>query len=449
LRDLWEAIEAGAFPEWELSVQLFTEEQADGFSFDVLDATKLVPEELGPLTPVGRMVLNRNPDHFFAETEQVAFCTAHIVPGLDFSNDPLLASRIHSYVDTRITRLGGPNFHEIPINSPVAQAHNNHRDGMHRQQINRGRANYEPNSLGGGCPFQAGTAGFTFFMQPTEGDKVRAKPELFADHFTQATLFCESQTEVGKAHIANALRFELTPVQPPAIRERVVSMLLKLSQALSEQVARDLGMDEPPPPMPKALQRNVTPEVVVSPTLSLFARPGDGSIRTRRIAIMIADGVDGPTATTLHAALAAEGAVPRYVGPRLGAVKVPTVQASRSRLCSRPCRRRCSTRVRSPAANKQSRSWQTSARPRTSSRSDTGIASRSLPSARQRRWWRPPAYSRNCPRVSPIPVCCCLPREASPQRFLALSRRSASIGISGARLILRRSDVMSYDIGPR
>jgi catalase len=155
-RDLWEAIEAGNYPEYELGVQVFTEEQAEQFSFDVLDATKLVPEELVPVTPVGRMVLNRNPDYFFGETEQVAFCTAHIVPGIDFSNDPLLAGRIHSYVDTQILRLGGPNFHEIPVNAPVVEVHNNQRDGYHRHTLNRGRVAYEPNSLGGGCPFQAG-----------------------------------------------------------------------------------------------------------------------------------------------------------------------------------------------------------------------------------------------------------------------------------------------------
>ena len=158
-RDLWEAIEAGAYPEYELGVQIFTEEQAEGFTFDVLDATKIVPEELVPVMPVGKLVLNRNPDNFFAETEQVAFCTAHVVPGIDFTNDPLLAGRIHSYVDTQISRLGGPNFHEIPINAPLAQVHNNQRDGMHRQAIHRGRVSYEPNSLGGGCPFQAGAAG--------------------------------------------------------------------------------------------------------------------------------------------------------------------------------------------------------------------------------------------------------------------------------------------------
>src|SRR5688572_14221225 len=169
-RDLWEAIESGAYPEWELGLQVFSEKQADKFSFDVLDATKIVPEELVPVQPVGRLVLNRNPDNFFAETEQVAFCTAHIVPGLDFSNDPLLAGRIHSYVDTQISRLGGPNFHEIPINAPVAQVHNNQRDGLHRQAVNRGRVSYEPNSLGGGCPFQAGAAkGFTSFAERLEG----------------------------------------------------------------------------------------------------------------------------------------------------------------------------------------------------------------------------------------------------------------------------------------
>src|SRR6201995_5814233 len=224
-RDLWEAIEAGAYPEWELGIQVFSEEQADGFSFDVLDATKIVPEELVPLRPVGRMVLNRNPDNFFAETEQVAFCTAHIVPGLDFSNDPLLAGRIHSYVDTQLTRLGGPNFHEIPINASVAQVHNNQRDGFHRQAIPRGRVAYEPNSLAGGCPFQAGTAGFTSFLQPQEGDKVRGKPEKFAEHYNQATLFFNSQSPVEKLHIIRAFRFELTKVQVVAVRLRVVAQL--------------------------------------------------------------------------------------------------------------------------------------------------------------------------------------------------------------------------------
>jgi catalase len=317
-RDLWEAIEAGAFPEWELSFQIFTEKQAEAFSFDVLDATKIIPEELVPLTPVGKMVLNRNPDNFFAETEQVAFCAAHIVPGIDFSNDPLLAGRIHSYVDTQISRLGGPNFHEIPINSPINQTHNNQRDGMHRQAINRGRVAYEPNSLGGGCPFQAGQAGFTSFREPTEGDKVRAKPEKFADHYTQATLFYNSQTPIEQAHIKRAFRFELTKVQVPAVRERVVAMLANVDANLAKTLAKELGMDMPKP-LPRVLKTPVTPEVQQSEALSLFALPGDGSIRTRRVAILVADGVDGDDAEALHEALANEGAVPRYVGVRLGA----------------------------------------------------------------------------------------------------------------------------------
>jgi catalase len=319
-RDLWEAIEAGAFPEWELGVQLFSEKQAEQFSFDVLDATKLVPEELVPVKPIGKLVLNRNPDNFFAETEQVAFCAAHIVPGIDFSNDPLLAGRIHSYVDTQISRLGGPNFHEIPINAPIAQAHNNQRDGMHRQAIHRGRVAYEPNSLAGGCPFQAGAAGFTSFREPVEGDKVRAKPEKFADHYSQATLFYRSQSPVEQAHIRRGFRFELTKVQVPAIRERVVAMLANVDTELARTLARELGMAMPKP-LPKLLKTPVKPEVTVSPPLSLMARPGVGSIATRRIAILVADGVDGEAAQELHAALAEQGAVPRYVGIRLGAVQ--------------------------------------------------------------------------------------------------------------------------------
>ena len=321
-RDLWEAIEAGAYPEYELGMQLFTEEQADGFSFDVLDATKIVPEEIVPIVPVGRMVLNRNPDYFFAETEQVAFCTAHVVPGIDFTNDPLLAGRIHSYVDTQISRLGGPNFHEIPINAPVAEVHNNQRDGMHRQAINRGRVAYEPNSLAGGCPFQAGAAGFVSFPQRSEPEdhKVRGKPERFADHYTQATLFWNSQTDIEKMHIVNAFRFELSRVQTPAVRQRMVSGLIHVAPELAAAVAAGLGIREMPAPMPKALEAAVSPEVTTSPALSLFTRPGDGSIRTRRVAVLVADGFDSAPVDALVARLTAEGAVPRFVGPRLGAV---------------------------------------------------------------------------------------------------------------------------------
>ena len=319
-RDLWEAIEAGEYPEWELGLQIFTEEQAEAFSFDVLDATKLVPEELVPVKPVGRMVLNRNPDNFFAETEQAAFCAAHVVPGIDFSNDPLLAGRLHSYIDTQITRLGGANFHEIPINAPLAPVHNNQRDGLHRQTLPRGRVAYEPNSLGGGCPFQAGApSGFVSFPQPMAQDKVRGKPEKFADHYTQATLFYNSQTASEKAHIVGGFRFELSKLTVPAIRERMLASLVNVSVDLAQQVADGIGM-KLPAAMPKALGKATKPEVTHSASLSLTALPGDGGIRTRRIAILVADGVDGDAVTALSDALRGAGAVPWLVGLRIGQV---------------------------------------------------------------------------------------------------------------------------------
>jgi catalase len=319
-RDLWESIEAGEYPEYQLGVQIFGEEEAENFSFDVLDATKIIPEELVPVTPIGRMVINRNPDNFFAETEQVAFCTAHVVPGVDFSNDPLLAGRIHSYVDTQISRLGGPNFHEIPINAPVAQVHNNQRDGMHRQAIARGRVAYEPNSLAGGCPFQAGgVRGFTSFPQPVEGDKVRGKPERFAEHYAQATLFYESQTETEKQHIAMAFRFELTRVQTVGVRRRVLAQLRNVSEELAQLVAEGLGL-ELPEPLPRLVESS-PPEIDKSPSLSLMARPGELGIRTRRIAILVASGTNAEAAMSLREALAEQGAVPRFVGSQLGTVE--------------------------------------------------------------------------------------------------------------------------------
>ncbi|WP_342315442.1 catalase [Lysobacter sp. FW306-1B-D06B] len=316
-RDLWEAIEAGEFPEWELGVQVFTEEQANKFSFDVLDATKIVPEELVPVEPIGRLVLNRNPDNFFAETEQVAFCTAHVVPGIDFTNDPLLAGRIHSYVDTQLSRLGGPNFHEIPINAPIAPVHNNQRDGLHRQAIHRGRVAYEPNSLGGGCPFQAGAAGFVAFPEPIRADELRGRPEKFAEHFNQATLFYESQSDTEKAHIAAAFRFELSKVTVPAIRERMLSQLMNVSVELASEVADGLGIGDVEA-APRAIGRVPRPEVRQSSALSLLSHPGDGSIRTRKVALMVRDGVDGAALSAVRDALMEAGAVPRLVGQRVG-----------------------------------------------------------------------------------------------------------------------------------
>jgi catalase len=256
----------------------------------------------------------------------VAFCTAHVVPGIDFSNDPLLAGRIHSYVDTQISRLGGPNFHELPINAPLSQVHNNQREGMHRQAIHRGRVNYEPNSLAGGCPFQAGAAqGFVSFparvAAQEEQSKVRGKPEKFADHFTQAKLFFDSQSAVEQAHIAGAFRFELSKLTVPAIRERVVSMLRNVNEQLAQQLANELGMETVPAAMPPALANPAAPEVTVSPSLSLFARPGDGSLMGRKVAIMVAPGLDGASVQMVQEALVAEGAVPRLMGVRIGPVK--------------------------------------------------------------------------------------------------------------------------------
>jgi catalase len=324
-RDLWEAIESGNYPEWELGLQTFTEAEADKFSFDVLDATKLVPEELVPVVPVGRMVLNRNPDNFFAETEQVAFCTAHLIPGIDFTNDPLLHGRIHSYVDTQISRLGGPNFHEIPINAPLAGVHNNQRDGMHRQAIARGRVAYEPNSLGGGCPFQAGMKGFVSFPAALAHDnapvdKLRGKPEKFAEHYNQAKLFFDSQSKTEQQHIIGGFRFELSKVTVPAIRERMVSSLRNVSEPLARAVAGGLGI-RLPEPMPRAIKRVPAPEVKNSPALSLTALPGNGGIATRKVAVLIADGVEADAITGLLGQLNDAGAVPRLVGIRLGTVR--------------------------------------------------------------------------------------------------------------------------------
>jgi catalase len=322
-RDLWEAIERGEYPEWELGLQIISEQEADQFSFDILDATKIVPEELVPVRPVGRMVLNRNPENFFAETEQVAFCTAHVIPGIDFSNDPLLAGRIHSYVDTQISRLGGPNFHEIPINAPLSAVHNNQRDGMHRQAVHRGRVAYEPNSLGGGCPFQAGARGFMSFPEPVHEDKLRGKPEKFAEHYNQARLFYLSQTDVEQRHIVNAFRFELSKVSVPAIRERMVASLVNVHEQLAADVASGLGIPVPPP-LTRATAHEVVAEVTRSDALSLHAHPGNGSVRSRKVAVLADSGVNGASMAQIMTTLDASGAVAKVVSVRLGALEAST-----------------------------------------------------------------------------------------------------------------------------
>src|ERR1041385_3324519 len=243
-RDLWEAIENGDYPEWELGVQIVEEKDELSFDFDLLDPTKIIPEEIVPVQRIGKLTLNRNPDNFFAETEQVAFHIGNIVPGIDFTNDPLLQGRLFSYLDTQLTRLGGPNFHEIPVNRPIVPVHNNQRDGFMRQTVNRGHTSYEPNSLRGGCPFQAGAdmSGFTSYAERIDAQKVRARSASFFDHFSQATLFFNSQTETEQGHIIRALRFELGKVETLGIRQRMLGLLAEVDQGLANGVAEGLGM---------------------------------------------------------------------------------------------------------------------------------------------------------------------------------------------------------------
>jgi catalase len=235
-RDLWEAIASGDFPEFELGFQIFDEKFADRFEFDVLDATKLIPEELVPLQMVGKMVLDRNPDNFFAETEQVAFCPSHLVPGLDFSEDPLLQGRLFSYLDTQLSRLGGPNFHEIPVNAPQCPFHNFQRDGIHRMGVPTGRVGYEPNSLSADAPRESMDRGFTTSSRPMEGNPVRVRSESFSDHYSQARLFYKSITPPEKKHLANALTFELGKLETEAIRLRMLGHLLLIDKDLADAV---------------------------------------------------------------------------------------------------------------------------------------------------------------------------------------------------------------------
>ena len=263
-RDLWEAIESGNFPEWELGLQIIPEADEHKYEFDLLDPTKLVPEELVPVQRVGKMTLNRNPDNFFAETEQVAFHTGHIVPGIDFTNDPLLQGRLFSYTDTQLLRLGGPNFHEIPINRPIAPVHNNQRNGIHRQTINKGNVSYSPNSLGGGCPFQAKATegGFTSFPERIDAKKIRERSISFIDHYSQATLFFNSQSDAEKEHMINALSFELGKVKTVAIRERMLIILSKIDSSLATGVAYNLGI-----PIPK------NPDLLINQSFGADADP--------------------------------------------------------------------------------------------------------------------------------------------------------------------------------
>jgi len=316
-RDLWNAIQAGDFPEWELNLQLFDQEFADSFDFDVLDPTKLIPEEVLPPVPVGRLVLDRMPDNFFAETEQVAFMTQNVPPGIDFSNDPLLQGRNFSYLDTQLKRLGSPNFTHIPINAPKCPFHNFQQDGHMAMRNPVGRVNYQPNSFGEG-PRESPERGFRSFAEGEEGQKVRLRAESFADHYSQARQFFNSQTAPEQRHIAMALTFELSKVETVAIRERMVAHLLNIDKGLAETVADKLGMKE----LPKPADAAVAPrdDLEPSPALSIIEN-GPESFAGRKVGVLVSPGANAALLKKLQTAIEKEGAVMEVVAPKVGGVE--------------------------------------------------------------------------------------------------------------------------------
>jgi len=315
-RDMFEAIEAGNFPEWELSVQLFSEEDAAGFPFDHLDATKLIPEELVPLKVIGRMVLDRWPNNFFAETEQVAFCPSHLVPGIDFSNDPLLQGRLFSYLDTQLSRLGSPNFHQLPINAPKCPFANQQRDGHMSMQQPTGRVSYEPSSLADDSARET-RRGFRSFAAPEHGDRGRVRPSSFADHYSQARLFYRSQTTHEQAHIASALVFELSKVGTLHIRETMVSHLLRIDDELAQRVANGLALEGMPSPAAAAAK---TQDMGTSPPLQIIGKMKD-TLEGRCVGILVNDGSDGRAVAAIRKAAVKAGASVKIVAPRVGGAK--------------------------------------------------------------------------------------------------------------------------------
>jgi catalase len=309
-RDLWEAIESGHGPEYDLAVQLVPEEREQDFDFDLLDPTKIIPEEEVPLEVVGHMVLNRNPDNFFAETEQVAFCVQNVVPGIDFTNDPLLQARLFSYLDTQLIRLGGPNFVQLPVNRPVAEVHHHQRDGYGQHRIDVSPVSYHKNSIAGGCPHLASfeEGAYRHYTERVDGLVIRRRSPSFGDHYSQATLFWNSMSDWEKQHIADALVFELGHVQREYIRERMVEHLAKIDHGLGTQVAEGLGLEVPP--------ESGANHGKSSPALSQADQPG--GVETRRVAVLVAEGVDaGPLEQVLEQ-LRGQGAVCELLGPRAG-----------------------------------------------------------------------------------------------------------------------------------
>jgi catalase len=309
-RDLWEAIEAGDFPEWELGVQLVPESDEFNFDFDLLDATKIIPEEQVPVQPVGKMVLNRNPENFFAETEQVAFHTANVVPGIDFTNDPLLQFRNFSYLDTQLIRLGGPNFAQLPVNRPLADVRTNQQDGYGQQAIPQGRSSYFPNTLGGGCPALADEDVFRHYTEKVDGHKIRQRAKSFTDHYSQARMFWKSMSPVEAKHIVAAYAFELGKVETQEIRARVVDELSLVDHELACQVAGKLGLPEP-------AEEPVDDKLAPSPALSQLNTATD-SIATRKIAVLAANGVDAKGVERFKSAMAEYGAIVEVLAPVAG-----------------------------------------------------------------------------------------------------------------------------------
>ncbi|MCX8997406.1 catalase [Rhizobiaceae bacterium BDR2-2] len=320
-RDLYEAIQAGDCPEWELGIQIFDQDWADRQPYDVLDPTKLIPEEEVPVRIVGRLVLDRYPDNFFAETEQVAFLPSNVVPGIDFSNDPLLQGRLFSYLDTQKSRLGTTNFHQIPINAPKCPMHNFQRDGMMQVQVPKGRANYEPNSLDeagedpGPRASDQGFVSVAAFTEPAE-EKRRIRPESFADHFSQARLFFVSQTEAEQNHIIAAIVFELSKVQLKHVRKRVLAQLRNIDESMAQRIADGLGA-ELPPALPPA---KAPVDLPVSDALSILKHPAP--VEGRCLGVLVSDGADGPVVEALKSAASAAGATVKIVAPKVGGVKL-------------------------------------------------------------------------------------------------------------------------------
>ncbi len=333
-RDLWDAIEAGQYPEWELGIQVVAEEDEHKFEFDLLDPTKLIPEELVPVEIIGKMTLNRNPENFFAETEQVAFLPGHIVPGIDFTNDPLLQGRLFSYRDTQLSRLGSPNFHQIPINRPIGEVHNNQRDGHMQMDIPKGQTAYFPNSLGGGCPHLAkmSEGAFTSYEERVDAKKIRTRSESFNDHFSQPALFYRSLADWEKQHVAEAYTFELGKCTQKSIKERMLWLIAQIDRDLSQKVAEGLGLNIPDTieqPINQAIGADADVKKHQPPkkknyldkdkTLSQ-AHTKFNSIATRQVAVLVSDGFSMKDFSTMKKALEKENAMVKLIAPHGGTV---------------------------------------------------------------------------------------------------------------------------------